>query len=62
MAAFARDEARELRLRRQRGDRDLRTAVDATRRRGASWTEIGEVVRLSSVDVERRFGPRGRRG
>jgi hypothetical protein len=61
MVAFARDEARERRLGRQRGDRDLRVAVATARRRGASWAEIGEVLRITAAEAEDQFSRPPRR-
>jgi hypothetical protein len=61
MVAFARDEARERRLRRQHGDRDLHLAIAAARQRGASWAEIGAVLQMSPAEAEERFSLPSRR-
>jgi hypothetical protein len=47
--------------RRQRRDRDLRRAVAAARARGASWTEIGDVLHMSADEAAGRFTRPARR-
>ena len=61
VSAWLTDAARDWRARRHCGERDLCKAVEAARRRGASWEEIGAVLNLSPSEAAERHGePVGR--